>query len=86
MVVMENFEFYSTNEDLCKAWIYPNHGGWIRQTLDRTVKHGGTQCLKVEFKTLKEPKKFYCHMHQQELGSVWVQRVSILAETGRLGA
>ena len=57
---IEDFESYASTEDLVKSWIYPNHGGWIRQTLDRTVKHSGTQCLKIEFKTRKEPKKFYC--------------------------
>jgi len=57
---VDDFESYTSDEDLAKSWIHPNHGGWIRQTLDKTVKHSGTQCLKVEFRTLKEPKKFYC--------------------------
>ncbi len=57
---IDDFESYKSTDELSEAWKHPPHGGWIRQTLDLTEKHSGTQCMKVEYRTLKEPKLFYC--------------------------
>jgi hypothetical protein len=59
VVIVDDFEAYTNNQQLAKAWYKPPHGGAIRQTLESTTKHSGKFSLKVEYTTTKSDDKFY---------------------------
>ena len=58
-VVLENFESYTNNQQLAKAWYRPPHGGGVRQTLETAIKNEGRQSMKWEYSTTKEDKTHY---------------------------
>ena len=58
-VVLEDFEFYTNNVQLAKAWYKPPHGGGTKQTLEATIKGSGKQALKREYSTTKEAATHY---------------------------
>lgn len=57
---VDNFDSYSTNEELSKAWSYPGDGGKIICSLDSKIKSAGKHGLKCEYVTEKTDGKFYC--------------------------
>ena len=59
VVIVDDFESYTNDQQLAKAWYKPPHGGAIRQTLESTTKHSGKFSLKVEYTTTKSDDKFY---------------------------
>jgi len=59
VVVVDDFESYTNDQQLAKAWYKPPHGGGTRQTLESSVKNGGKQSLKWEYSTTQSPDKFY---------------------------
>jgi len=58
-VVVEDFESYTSDEQLAKAWYRPPHGGGIRQTRESAIKNSGKFSLKLEYSTTKSADKFY---------------------------
>jgi hypothetical protein len=58
-VVVEDFESYTSDEQLAKAWYRPPHGGGTRQTRDSAIKNSGKFSLKVEYSTTLSADKFY---------------------------
>lgn len=59
IVVVEDFESYTNDLQLAKAWYKPPHGGGIQQTRESVIKGGGQFSLKVEYHTTKSDDKFY---------------------------
>ena len=59
VVVVDNFESYTNDQQLAKAWYKPPHGAPIQQTRESTIKSGGQYSLKVEYHTTKSDDKFY---------------------------
>jgi hypothetical protein len=59
VVIVDNFESYTNDQQLAKAWYKPPHGGAIHQTRESTLKHSGNFSLKVEYSTTKSEDKFY---------------------------
>ena len=57
--MLEDFESYTSNEDLAKHWYQPPHGSWMRQTLDPTFKSQGRYSMKFEHRVLDETGKDY---------------------------
>lgn len=57
--VIDNFDNYTSNELLSKAWYKPWHGAPNTRTLDPTVKAGGKYGLKCEYTTTKSDDAFY---------------------------
>jgi mannan endo-1,4-beta-mannosidase len=58
-VVLENFESYTNDQQLAKAWYRPPHGGGTRQTLEPVIKGGGRQSLSWEYSTTKDEATHY---------------------------
>ena len=58
-VVLENFESYTNDQQLAKAWYRPPHGGGTRQTLEAVIKGGGRQSLRWEYSTTKDEAAHY---------------------------
>lgn len=58
-IVIEDFESYTNDTQVAKAWYKPHHGAWLRQTLDRVNKGGGKQGLKIEYSTTKDAATHY---------------------------
>jgi hypothetical protein len=58
-VVVEDFESYTSDEQLAKTWYRPPHGGGIRQTREAAIKNSGKFSLKVEYSTTESADKFY---------------------------
>ena len=58
-LVLEDFESYTSNEDLAKHWYQPPHGSWMRQSLDSTFKSQGRYSMKFEHRLLNETGKDY---------------------------
>jgi hypothetical protein len=59
VVVIENFDKYSSNQQLAKTWYYPGHGGAIIQTLDSITKAGGKYSLRFAYTNTPSADKFY---------------------------
>ena len=59
VVVVDDFESYTNDQQLAKAWYKPPHGGAIHQTRDSKIKSSGNFSLKVEYSTTKTDDKFY---------------------------
>jgi hypothetical protein len=58
-VVVEDFESYSSDEQLAKAWYKPPHGGGTHQSLNPTIKNGSKYGMKLEYGTTRSEDKFY---------------------------
>jgi hypothetical protein len=58
-VIVEDFESYTSDAQLAKAWYKPPHGGGSRQTLEPAIKNGGRYSMKVEYGTTRSEDKFY---------------------------
>jgi len=58
--VVDNFDSYSANEALSKAWSNPGHGGQMILSLESKIKGAGKHGLKCEYVTEKSDDKFYC--------------------------
>lgn len=58
-MVVDDFESYTNDQQLAKAWYKPPHGGGTHQTLEFGIKSGGKQSLKWEYSTTRSPDKFY---------------------------
>jgi len=59
VVVVDDFESYTNDQQLAKAWYKPPHGGAIHQSRESTIKNSGRFSLKVEYTTTKSDDKFY---------------------------
>jgi hypothetical protein len=59
VVIVDDFESYTNDQQLAKVWYKPPHGGGIRQTRELTIKNSGQFSLKVEYSTTKSDDKFY---------------------------
>ena len=59
VVIVDDFESYTNDQQLAKAWYKPPHGGGIRQTRGSTIKNSGQFSLKVEYTTRKSDDRFY---------------------------
>jgi len=59
VVVVDDFESYTNDQQLAKAWYKPPHGGGTHQTLESGIKNGGKHSLKWEYSTTRSPDKFY---------------------------
>lgn len=59
VVVVENFESYTNDTQVAKAWYKPPHGAPLRQSLDRVDKGGGQQALKIAYATTPESATHY---------------------------
>ena len=57
---VDNFDSYSANETLSKAWSHPRHGGKMICSLESKIKGAGKHGLKCEYVTEKSDDKFYC--------------------------
>lgn len=69
-LVIEDFESYSSNDDLAKHWYKPPHGAWMRQSLEPAIKSGGRYSLKFEHKLSGESGQDYsaiCIIKQWDL-------------------
>lgn len=58
-VVLDNFETYTNDQQLAKAWYRPPHGGGTTQTIEKLHLGGGRQSLKWEYHTTKDEKTHY---------------------------
>ena len=58
-VMLEDFESYTEDAQLAKAWYWPRHGGGTRQTIEKTHKSAGRQGLKWEYSTTVEEATHY---------------------------
>jgi hypothetical protein len=58
-MMVDDFESYTNDQQLAKAWHKPPHGGGTHQTLESAIKHGGKQSLKWEYSTTRSADKFY---------------------------
>ncbi|MFO0889046.1 MAG: carbohydrate binding domain-containing protein [Isosphaeraceae bacterium] len=58
-VMLEDFDSYASDRELARAWYDPPHGSEPIQTLDREIKEGGKQALKLAYRTTSEPAKHY---------------------------
>jgi hypothetical protein len=57
--LIDNFDNYTSNEQLSKAWYKPGHGAPNTRTLEPTAKAGGKYSLKCEYTTTKSEDQFY---------------------------
>lgn len=58
--VIDNFDSYSNDEALAKAWYHPGyHGGPMVRTLEPKIKDAGKYSLKCTYRNVDEPTKFY---------------------------
>lgn len=57
--LIENFDSYSSNEELAKIWYKPGHGAENTRTLESAIKGGGKYSLKCQYSTKKSEDKFY---------------------------
>ncbi len=57
--VIDNFDNYSGNEQLAKAWYKPGHGAPNTRTLEPNIKAGGKYSLKCDYSTTKSDDQFY---------------------------
>lgn len=57
--VVEDFESYTSDEQIAKAWYKPHHGAPVRQAVEKTLVGGGKQSLKVAYATTKEAATHY---------------------------
>jgi hypothetical protein len=57
--VIDNFDSYSSNEELSKAWYKPGHGGANTRSLEPKIKGGGKYSLKCGYTTTKSEDMFY---------------------------
>jgi hypothetical protein len=57
--VIDNFDNYSGNEQLDKAWYKPGHGAPNIRTLEPNIKGGGKYSLKCDYTTTKSDDQFY---------------------------
>ncbi|MFN8355675.1 MAG: family 16 glycoside hydrolase [Spirosomataceae bacterium] len=58
-IVVENFDDYTSDKQLAKAWYFPPHGGQTIQTLESSIKGGGSHSLRFEYHTTASADKFY---------------------------
>lgn len=58
-VIIEDFDSYTSDTQVEKAWYKPHHGAPVRQSLDSVNKGGGKQGLKIAYATTKEPETHY---------------------------
>ena len=57
--VIDNFDSYSNNMKLSKAWYHPGNGGQMNCSLDSKIKGAGKYSLKCEYVIEKSEDKFY---------------------------
>jgi hypothetical protein len=57
--VIDNFDNYSSNEQLDKVWYKPGHGAPNTRTLEPNIKAGGKYSLKCDYTTTKSDDQFY---------------------------
>ena len=57
--VIDNFDNYTSNEQMGKAWYQPGHGGRTTRSLDANVKGGGKYGLRCDYETEKSEANFY---------------------------
>ena len=70
VVIVDDFESYTNNQQLAKAWYKPPHGGGTHQARESTLKNSGHFSLKFEYSTTKSDDKFYssiCRVSQWNL-------------------
>ena len=60
--VVDNFDSYSSNEELLKAWSHPELGGQMICSRESKIKGAGKHSLKCEYVTEKTDDKFYCRV------------------------
>ncbi|MEI8113835.1 MAG: family 16 glycoside hydrolase [Bacteroidia bacterium] len=68
--VIDNFDHYTSNEQLTKAWYHPGHGAANTRTLEPKIKAAGKYSLKCEYTTNKSEDQFYvpfCRVNQWDL-------------------
>lgn len=58
-VLIEDFESYTNDTQVAKAWYKPHHGAPVRQALDTVNKGGGKQGLNIAYSTTKEAATHY---------------------------
>jgi|GEM_PF-2271020 len=58
-IVIEDFEAYTNDTQVAKAWYKPHHGAPVHQSLDRATKGGGKQGLRIAYSTTKESATHY---------------------------
>jgi hypothetical protein len=58
-VRVDDFESYTNDQQLAKAWYKPPHGAPIQQTRESAIKGSGQYSLKVEYHTTRSDDKFY---------------------------
>lgn len=56
---IDNFDSYSTDEELATKWLYPGYGGRMHQSLETVIKGAGKYSLKCEYTTEKSTNNFY---------------------------
>jgi hypothetical protein len=60
IVVIDDFDSYTSNEELSKIWYHPGyHGGPMVRSLEPVIKDKGAWSLKCSYTNLDEPTKFY---------------------------
>ena len=70
VVIVDDFESYTNDQQLAKAWYKPPHGGGTHQARESTLKNSGYFSLKFEYSTTKSDDKFYssiCRVSQWNL-------------------
>lgn len=58
-VVIDNFESYTNDLHVAKAWYKPPHGAPLVQTLDSMNKGGGNHSLKISYRTTGQAESHY---------------------------
>lgn len=58
-VVIDNFESYTNDTQVAKAWYKPHHGAPVRQSLDPVNKGGGKQGLRIAYATTEDSATHY---------------------------
>lgn len=60
VVNLDDFDWYSGNEELAKTWYHPGyHGGPMERSLEPRIKDGGKFSLKCEYTNLDDPTRYY---------------------------
>jgi hypothetical protein len=69
-LMLEDFESYSSNEDLAKHWYKPPHGAWMQQSLAAPPDAHGNQSLKFDHRLSDQQGQNYsaiCIMKKWDL-------------------
>jgi hypothetical protein len=60
IINLDDFDWYSGNEELAKTWYHPGyHGGPMERSLEPRIKNSGKYSLKCEYTNLDDPTKYY---------------------------